>query len=36
MVINITAPDYRGDKASNLSSPKRVFRQVKKTKWNSG
>ena len=34
MVINITAPDYRGDKASNPNMTKKSLRPVKKTRWN--
>jgi DNA replication protein DnaC len=32
MVINITAPDYRGDKASNPETNKNGFRRLKKTR----
>ena len=33
MVINITAPDYRGDKSSNPGASKNTFRRLRKTKW---
>jgi DNA replication protein DnaC len=35
MVINITAPDYRGDKSSNPRTSKKNLRTLKKTRWNS-
>jgi len=33
MVINITAPDYRGDKSSMLNVPKSSVRRLKKPRW---
>jgi DNA replication protein DnaC len=33
MVINITAPDYRGDTCSNPGVNKNTFRRLKKNKW---
>jgi DNA replication protein DnaC len=35
MVINITAPDYRGDKNSNSNAAKNNIRRLKKSRWNS-
>jgi DNA replication protein DnaC len=34
MVINITAPDYRGDKSANPNTTKKNLRPLKKTRWN--
>jgi DNA replication protein DnaC len=36
MVINITAPDYRGDKASHPNAAKNGLRRLKKTRWGEG
>jgi len=36
MVINITAPDYRGDKASNPSAGRNGLRRLKKNRWGEG
>ena len=33
MVINITAPDYRGDKSSNPVAGKKTFRTLKKSRY---
>ncbi len=33
MVINITAPDYRGDKASNPGISKKSLRPLKRSRW---
>jgi DNA replication protein DnaC len=35
MVINITAPDYRGDKSTNHHSTKKNLRSIKKPRWTS-
>jgi DNA replication protein DnaC len=35
MVINITAPDYRGHKAPDRNVAKNNFRQMKKPRWNA-
>jgi DNA replication protein DnaC len=35
MVINITAPDYRGDKSAASHTGKKNLRPFKKTRWNS-
>jgi DNA replication protein DnaC len=34
-VFIITAPDYRGDKSATAHTPRKNFRSVKKTNWNS-
>jgi DNA replication protein DnaC len=34
MVINITAPDYRGDKPASPGAPKKNLRNLKKPRWN--
>jgi DNA replication protein DnaC len=34
MVINITAPDYRGDKSANPHTSKKNLRTLKKPRWN--
>jgi DNA replication protein DnaC len=36
MVINITAPDYRGDKTSNPNAAKNGLRRLKKARWGDG
>ena len=36
MVINITAPDYRGDKASASNAPKKPFRAPPKKRYGEG
>jgi DNA replication protein DnaC len=33
MIINIHAPDYRGDNAANSNAGKNNFRRIKKTRW---
>jgi DNA replication protein DnaC len=35
MVINITAPDYRGDKSANPRTTRKNLRPFKKSRWNS-
>ncbi|MCR4394783.1 MAG: ATP-binding protein, partial [Dehalococcoidales bacterium] len=34
MVINITAPDYRGDKSANPAALKNTLRRPRKPRWN--
>ena len=33
MVINLNAPDYRGDKSSNPNTAKKTMRPLKKPRW---
>jgi len=35
MVINITAPDYRGDQSGNPAAAKNNLRKTRKTRWNA-
>jgi hypothetical protein len=36
MVINITAPDYRGDNSSALNASKKTLRPLKKPRYGEG